>query len=94
MSLIERNTLLKEFQCTKDGKRIPDFDCDGFQVTIPIKEVKEIILKQKEIVRGNCKWIEDIYGRWHTSCNILADNSPLEYKFCPYCGKELIYDKN
>lgn len=36
-----------------------------------------------------CEWIEDTYGRWHTSCNKLGDNNPLEYKFCPYCGKIL-----
>ena len=36
-----------------------------------------------------CEWHCDEYGRWHTECNYLADNDPLEYTFCPYCGKKI-----
>lgn len=38
---------------------------------------------------NKCGWKEDAYGRWHTGCNILADSSPLEYAYCPYCGKKI-----
>lgn len=37
-----------------------------------------------------CKWRCDAYGRWHTECHILADNDPLEYTYCPYCGKKIL----
>lgn len=30
-----------------------------------------------------CEWRCDVYGRWHTKCHTLADNDPLEYKYCP-----------
>lgn len=36
-----------------------------------------------------CEWQEDVYGRWHTSCHVLADNTPLEYTYCPYCSKKI-----
>lgn len=36
-----------------------------------------------------CEWKEDAYGRWHTECNMLADNNPLEYTYCPYCRKKI-----
>ena len=37
-----------------------------------------------------CEWRCDAYERWHTRCNILADNDPLEYTYCPYCGKRIL----
>ena len=44
----------------------------------------------KEIVSDDvCEWKEDAYGRWHTECNMLADNNPLEYTYCPYCRKKI-----
>lgn len=36
-----------------------------------------------------CEWHCDVYGRWHTKCHTLADNDPLEYTYCPYCGKKI-----
>lgn len=36
-----------------------------------------------------CEWHCDEYGRCHTECHYLADNDPLEYIFCPYCGKKM-----
>ena len=37
-----------------------------------------------------CEWRCDAYERWHTECHILADNDPLEYTYCPYCGKKIL----
>ena len=51
--------------------------------------------KAMEIVKHGCasddvcEWCCDVYGRWHTKCHTLADNDPLEYKYCPYCGKKI-----
>lgn len=36
-----------------------------------------------------CEWNCDEYGRYHTECHVLADNDPLEYTYCPYCGKKI-----
>lgn len=55
-----------------------------------IKEEKAIeIVKQGVVSDDVCEWKEDAYGRWHTDCNMLADNDPLEYTHCPYCGKKI-----
>lgn len=55
-----------------------------------IKEKKAIeIVKQCGVADDVCEWKEDAYGRWHTECNMLADNDPLEYTHCPYCGKKI-----
>ena len=47
------------------------------------------IVKQGGVSDDVCEWKEDAYGRWHTDCNTLADNNPLEYTYCPYCGKKI-----
>lgn len=47
------------------------------------------IVKQGSISDDVCEWHCDEYGRWHTECHYLADNDPLEYTFCPYCGKKI-----
>ena len=54
---------------------------------------KEAVQALKSVMEGNhddvCEWRCDVYGRWHTKCHTLADNDPLEYKYCPYCGKKI-----
>ena len=51
----------------------------------------DIILRKYEENKTDdvCEWHCDVYGRWHTECHILADNDPLEYTYCPYCGKKI-----
>ena len=44
--LSSRSELLKRFCVTKDGHRIPERDCDNFEVTVSIKDVKTIIKEQ------------------------------------------------
>ena len=44
--LISRNELIKRFLVSKDGHRIPERDCDNFEVTISVKDVKTIIHEQ------------------------------------------------
>lgn len=51
-------------------------------------EVIEII-KKGNVSDDVCEWHCDEYGRWHTECHYLADNDPLEYTYCPYCGKKI-----
>ena len=44
--LISRNELLKRFCINKDGHRISERDCDNFEVTVSVKDVKTIIKEQ------------------------------------------------
>ena len=44
--LISRNELIKRFCINKDGHRIPERDCDNFEVTVSVKDVKTIINEQ------------------------------------------------
>ena len=44
--LISRSELLKRFSVNKDGHRIPERDCDNFEVTVSIRDVKTIIKEQ------------------------------------------------
>ena len=44
--LISRSELLKRFCINKDGYKIPERDCDNFEVTVSIKDVKTIIKEQ------------------------------------------------
>ena len=47
------------------------------------------IVKHGGVSDDFCEWHCDMYGRWHTKCHTLADNDPLEYTYCPYCGKKI-----
>ena len=44
--LISRDELIKRFCINKDGHRIPERDCDNFEVTVSVKDVKTIINEQ------------------------------------------------
>ena len=44
--LISRSELLKRFCINKEGHRIPERDCDNFEVTVSVKDVKAIIKEQ------------------------------------------------
>ena len=44
--LISRSELLKRFSVSKDGHRMPEKDCDNFEVTVSVKDVKTIIKEQ------------------------------------------------
>ena len=50
---------------------------------------KAVFINVAEISDDMCEWCHDDYGRWHTECHTLADNDPLEYTYCPYCGKKI-----
>lgn len=47
------------------------------------------IVKAGGVSDDACEWHCDEYGRYHTECHVLADNDPLEYTYCPYCGKKI-----
>ncbi|MDY5641017.1 MAG: hypothetical protein SPF36_07940 [Lachnospiraceae bacterium] len=75
---------------------IEELELHSFELgtdTLPVHYVRlndaiEIV-KQKGDDNDVCEWRCDAYGRWHTRCNILADNDPLEYTYCPYCGRKI-----
>lgn len=57
--LISRNELLKRFCINKDGHRIPERDCDNFEVTVSVKDIKTIIKEQPTAYDVN-KVIEEL----------------------------------
>lgn len=46
VKLINAYDLLKRLSINPDGKRIPETDCDGFPVTISLREIKKMIIGQ------------------------------------------------
>ena len=71
-------------------KYITPYGNNGYRDTkaISVNKATEIV-KQGGVSDDVCEWKEDAYGRWHTDCNMLADNDPLEYTHCPYCRKKI-----
>lgn len=43
MRLIDADELLRTFTVNSDGRIIPEKDCDNFDLTISLKEIKQII---------------------------------------------------
>ena len=63
---------------------------NGYKDTKAISVNKAIeIVKHGGVSDDVCEWNCDEYGRYHTKCHTLADNDPLEYTYCPYCGKKI-----
>lgn len=83
-------TFLRMNQISQDSKLA--FDLIEY-VNLVERSNKEAVRALKSVLDGNhddvCEWRCDVYGRWHTKCHTLADNDPLEYKYCPYCGKKI-----
>ena len=73
--LISRNELLKRFCINKDGHRIPERDCDNFEVTVSVKDIKTII-KEQPTVYDVDKIIEEL--ELH-SFELGTDTIPVHY---------------
>ena len=99
MDLIDREALLKCLILNSDGKRIPEYDCDNFPITISLVEMKKIIRNQqkveaKEVVYG--EWIKGDSGEW--TCSVCGEENCYAYDenlkrftdfFCPNCGADM-----
>ena len=71
-------------------KYVTPYGNNGYKDTKAISVHKAIeIVKQGGVADDVCEWHCDEYGRYHTKCHTLADNDPLEYTYCPYCGKNI-----
>lgn len=90
--LEERTDFLKD--CTKYGNKNAVQREESYS-TIMMYEVADLvddligIVKQGGVSDDACEWYCDDYGRYHTKCHTLAENDPLEYTYCPYCGKKI-----
>ena len=73
--LISRNELLKRFCINKDGHRIPERDCDNFEVTVSVKDIKTIIKEQPTAYDVN-KVVEEL--ELH-SFELGTDSLPVHY---------------
>lgn len=67
--LISRKALLKQFIVSDSGRRIPEYDIDNFAVTVPIKDVKDIIRKapaafNKEKVMNEIREYKEDSEKW------------------------------
>lgn len=96
--LISRSDLLKCFCVTKDGRRIPEVDCDNMEVTVSIKDVKKIIRRQPTI-----EAVPVVYGEWIKAentwvCSVCHKENACAYDetlcrftdlFCPKCGAKM-----
>ena len=96
--------LEKAFEDSKSAynvdKVVEELELHSFELgtdTLPVHYVRlndaiEIVKQGgvSDVPDDVCEWRCDAYGRWHTECHILADNDPLEYTYCPYCGKKIL----
>lgn len=80
--LISRSDLLKCFCVTKDGRRIPEVDCDNMEVTVSIKDVKKIIRRQPTI-----EAVPVVYGKWIPHKRMARSPLVMNYA-CSVCGKD------
>ena len=65
MRLIDADELLRTFTVNSDGRRIPEKDCDNFDLTISLKEIKQII-KERTTAYDVDKVVEQLKEEKHT----------------------------
>lgn len=96
--LISRSALLKCFCVTKEGRRIPEFDCDNKEVTVSIKDVKRVIRDQPTI-----EVVPVVHGEWIKKentwvCSVCHKENACAYDetlhrftdfYCPKCGAKM-----
>ena len=73
--LISRDELLKRFLVNKNGHKISERDCDNFEVTVSVKDIKTII-KEQPTAYNIDKVIEEL--ELH-SFELGTDTLPVHY---------------
>lgn len=73
MRLIDADELLRTFTVNSDGRRIPEKDCDNFDLTISLKEIKQII-KERTTAYDVDKVVEDL-----KKCYGIVSSCSLDY---------------
>ena len=94
--LISRNELIKRFLVSKDGHRIPERDCDNFEVTISVKDVKTIIHEQPtaydidKVVEELNKAKDEIANENY--CRSINEKEKCEGRHCFKCCAEYLIE--
>ena len=82
--LISRKWMMKQFCISENGRKIPEYDCDNFPVTISIKDVKDVIRKapaafDKEKVKQELEISSKLYSLNDRDCEFaIPQNIALE----------------
>ena len=89
--LISRRELLKRFCVNKDGHRIPERDCDNFEITVSIKDIKAIIKEQPTAydVEKVVEQLEEL--KELDACDF--DNCPVEDIHCFDCTQKRMIER-
>lgn len=98
-NLISRKWLMKQFCVSEDGRRIPEYDCDNFPITVSIKDVKDIIRKaptafNKEKVIEELEERKDLYGINEEPSSTIGSKEYI-WECCDireHKGKHMAYD--
>lgn len=75
--LISRSELLKRFLVTKDGHRMPEKDCDNFEITVSIKDIKRII-REQPTAYGIDKVVEELETKENEAILKAPNTSDLQ----------------
>lgn len=84
---------LENYLLTRNGKKIPTTNSEGFPSCIPVHEIEKIIDELPSADPVPAVWTE-IYGKDNkkylkcSKCNNLCYNTDVNVRFCPYCGAE------
>lgn len=82
MRLIDADESLRTFTVTSDGRRIPEKDCDNFDLTISLKEIKQII-KERPTAYDVDKVVEQLEELKREECTLHECGIRSEY--CKPC---------
>lgn len=78
MRLIDADELLRTFTVNSDGRKIPEKDCDNFDLTISLKEIKRII-KERPTAYDVGKVVKEL-NEWTFNANVdVGDGTVMNH---------------
>ena len=89
LMFLEENKVIEELEGAMWLTTNDDGETNNLSIQVVSFEDAVEIVKQGGVSDDVCVWKRDVYGRWHTECHIVVYNNPLEYTYCPYCGKKI-----
>ena len=98
-----KNDICKHYDETWPGNckemPFPDVGCKAFLKEPPLKTQKEPVAEVPCSAGVMCKWVKGFDGHFNISCvgetgqranyDFKGRNAKWEFKYCPYCGREI-----
>jgi len=72
-----------------DGKLMWRGTPTGDWIECSVESITKKLIETREAKHETCRWVASDYNLYQLSCDGSFLPLVFNYKFCPYCGKEI-----